>query len=179
MSVASSVQLPAQPTVGRTIWTPLGGNGYTSPHSMYEVEVILTNDASGGDTVMDILFDPRWETLCCRVEAAITSSLANEDYQFELNKGAIGALPPKVPMREQGEFDNNAETFENWAMWDLPPNMAAQQVGLFCTNIDTEVTTFRAWLYNFHNDASRRVPISILLASIPRGSSSSSIASHG
>jgi len=173
MSVTDTVQLPDQATNGSTIWVPLGGNGYTSPHSMFEVEINIDNDASGGDTRLFILTDPRWESIVHRCEIIVSSAQSSEEYAINLNISALAGFPPKIPMNQQGEMDLNSETSTNWTYWDLPPHIDAQQISCTLDNVDaTENTIFRAWVFNFHKDASQRVPLSVLLASIPRSGGS-------
>lgn len=176
MSVTSTVQLPQQPTTGSTIWVPLGGNGYTSPHSMFEVDVQLANDASGGDCRLFILTDPRWESIINRAELIVASQAAQAEFTFNLNISQIAGFPPKVPMNYQGEMDLSSLTGTGACSWDLPPHIDAQQISATLDNVDdTETSIIRAWIFNFHKDASQRVPLNVLLGSIPRAGSGSSV----
>lgn len=176
MSVFDTVQLPNQPTSGETIWVPLGGNGYTAPHSMFEVNIELNNDASGGDTRLKILMDPRWECIVHRCEAVVSSSAAQAEFTFNLNIDQLNGFPPKVPMNYQGEMDLSTLNGTSAAFWDLPPHIDAQQMQLVLDNVDaTEVSIFRCWVYNFKKDASQRTPLGLLLSSIPRSGAVSSV----
>ncbi len=176
MSVTATLQLPEQPASGSTIWVPLGGNGYTAPHSMFEVDLQLANDASGGDTRLFILTDPRWESIIHRVELVVASSAAQAEFTLNLNISAIAGFPPKVPMNLSGEMDFSTLTGTSAAWWDLPPHIDAQQISCTLDNVDaTETSIIRAWVYNFHKDASQRVPLGVLLSSIPRSGNASSV----
>lgn len=176
MSVTSTVQLPNQPAAGSTIWVPLGGNGYTAPHSMFEAEIQIANDAGGGDTRLFILTDPRWESIVHRAEIIVSSASGAERFAFNLNIAQITGFPPKIPMNYQGLMDLNDVTLVNHAFWDLPPHIDAQQISMTADNVDvTEVTFLRAFIYNFHKDASQRVPLNVLLESIPRAQGGSSV----
>jgi len=176
MSVTATIILPNQPAAGDVIYVPLGGDGWTSPMSLYEVNLQLANDASGGDTRLFVITDPRFEAVIHRAEVVVASQAAQAEFTFNLNISAVAGRSPKVPMNYQGEMDFSTLTGTGAAFWDLPPHIDAQQIATTTDNVDaTELTILRAWIYNFHRDASRRVPLSILLASIPRSGSGSSI----
>lgn len=146
---------------------------------MFEVDSELDSDASGGNSTLHILCDPRFESMVLRAEVEISSGVSQADYQMTLNISALPGLSPKIPMATQGELDNNQVVNINMATWDLPPHIDAQQVSCLQANVDaTETVNFRTWIFNFHKDASQRVPLAILMASLPRGSSQLSVASH-
>lgn len=167
MSVSVAVTLPAQPAVGSTFFVPLGGDGLTSPISMFEVAVNLDSDASGGTNVCTINFDNRFESVVVRAEMAIDSALAAVDYAIVLNQ----AQSNRVGVRTQGLTNFEALTGINHAAWDLPPIMNARNIRFETDNVDdTETAFYTCLVYNFDIDASRRMPLAILLASLPRAS---------
>lgn len=63
MAVLTQVQLPDQPSDGSVVYTPLGGNGFQAPHSMFDFSVQATGDASGGNVVLQLFMDPRFVSL--------------------------------------------------------------------------------------------------------------------
>ena len=143
---------------------------------MYEVNLQLANDASGGDTRLHIITDPRWEAIVHRAEVVVASQAAQAEFTFNLNIALVPGRPPKIPMNYQGEMDLSSITGTGSAGWDLPPHIDAQMISTTLDNVDaTEISILRAWIYNFHIDASQRVPLGILLSSIPRAGSGTSV----
>lgn len=167
MSVSSSLTLPAQPAIGSSFFVPLGGDGFTSPMSMFEVAITQDSDASGGTNVATVNFDTRFESVVVRAEIAVDSVTAAADYAMVLNQSQSN----RIGIRTQGQTDFNALVGINHAAWDLPPIMNAQNIRFEADNVDaTETAFFSCLVYNFNIDASRRMPLAILLASLPRAS---------
>lgn len=171
MTVAGEVTLPDQPPAGFTAIIVLGGNGWSAPKSMYEIEFEQDSDSSGGNSVIDIVFDPQYESLLTRVEAVQDSTAGVVEYMFELNFN----IAARIPAIAQGAMDRDATlTNTNHASWDPPPIMDATSIRTRLINVDDTETSFvRCWIYNFNKGASQVTPLPVLLASLPRGQNQS------
>lgn len=161
VSVGVTLTLPAQPTTGSVDYVPLGGDGWSSPQSMYLVDSKSTGDVSGGINTIDILRDQRFEQLIDFV--MIQTDGGAVTYRMDIFRRAqsrairIGA--------------SNAEASISSALWSPPAVIDPDSWRVTIPNVDTEILTFKSTIYNFRITASEHVPLAILLASIRRASS--------
>ncbi len=166
MSVATDVNIPSQPTTGSLELLPLGGNGEIAPRSMQLLRQDLAGDASGGQVTMSFLCDTRFENVITRLQLSASSAAAAVPYSF-----AADQRPDTTSMVAAGlTFLDTVQAVNN-AYWDLPPLFNMRGGSVITDNVDaTEVYTLRAWIWNFNIDASRRIPLNLLLSSLPRAS---------
>ncbi len=168
MSVNESLTLPNQPTVGSVEIRPLGGNGYTSPHSAYIVKIFsVTCDASGGQASLDLFLDPQFEGVFSVIGAVIASAAGSEQVRFDFFDRA-SAVAGVTKFEIQGTLSFDADTGSSCFL--TPPPMFDQaRLSVTTDNIDTETLRLSAIIYNFRRDAAQKTPLAVLLASLPRG----------
>lgn len=170
MSVSTTLTLPSQPGTGTLTFIPLGGNGFTSPRSAQLVTVELDSDASGGTNKITVITDPRWENMIVWMAMELDSSTAAVDFQFgQLPRGA----PLQAVMKHRGVTDFSALEGVDSAIWTPPsvPNISFFEV--LTDNVDaTETLALKAYILNFDINSTHTVPLHLLLANVPRISSS-------
>ncbi len=167
MAVASTVQLPAQPTTGLTETIPLGGNGFSAPHSIVAVELELANDASGGLSSLVINMDPRYTSLVSYITHTTTSAAAdphrcqiavfNTDCDLwadqpdtvVFNGSAVGAAKPPGMLLK--------------VVPGQTPRITATWV-----NVDTETNIVNCRIYQFDRQMIHTVPVWLAMQNLPR-----------
>lgn len=164
MSVAVTVSLPSADNTGILTYVPLGGDGYAAPQSLYEVGITLANDASGGTSIITLQTDPQYMSIITAVDSHHNSSLAAQNYVFALRTGVLSTLTSILRFGATSILVGSLDM----CGWSPPPLVRAVQVNVQSTNIDTESHILNAWIYNFRRDAAHKVPLNILLASLPR-----------
>jgi len=163
VSVSDTLVLPSQPTTGSVTIRPLGGNGYTSPQSYYLVDFRLDADGSGGTITLNVALDPQFQNVVSLAEASLIGAAASRVVRLDIFE-ATSALRFSV----QGTMLRNADTGTHM----LYAPAAVFDVGQFeavVDNVDTEEFRLKLLIYNFKRDAFNRVPLNVLLASLPRG----------
>ncbi len=166
MSVSDSVTLPAQPTTGSTQIIGLAGNGRVAPHSMQVAEITLASDASGGDCLLTINLDARYENIVTWCDAQQISAAAASPYQFDLD-----LRPDTVSIASNGTSSNDGGLVLagiNGASWNPPPLPNMRRIRLTMANVDTETTSLTIVVFNFEMDASKNIPLQTILSSLPR-----------
>lgn len=175
MSVTDSVTLPSQPTSGILVDTPLGGDGWTAPHSMHNVRIALASAAGGGTNTITIFTDPRWtcliESMMIRVDslAAATdfmmASVPNNGARQQVN-GSLAILTSLATVLPAAMWNPSAAFGTN----NNDPGVSGEPgfIQAVIENVDTETLQFHARIYNFQKMAREATPLPILLASIPR-----------
>jgi len=160
MAIAQDVNLTDQPAVGSNKWIPLGGDGFTSPQSLYFFDIANTGDASGGNVVIQVFRDQRFENIASfiQVQVAGAATLVRFDVSREDTGRAIHVGSTVID--EAGTFGA--------LLWAPPLIIDAQKWALTLVNTDTEVIRFKGLVYNFDVQASEKVPLSVLVASMPR-----------
>lgn len=174
MAVTATLQLPAQPTSGEVVISPLAGNGYTAPHSETRVRVNLSGAVGGGSALITVFWDPRWVSIISWCALAIDSlgadQLAQFDYTIAANLGMGCALDVKA---------SGLSGVDGIVTWCPPPQLSsvptigATQPNLRVAtgNVDGDVYQLFLVLLNFKKDVLQRVPMSRLVQSLPRGTS--------
>ncbi len=164
MSVSSSFSIPAQPTDGSLRLNPLGGDGYSAPQSMYVIDKFkVTDDASGGTATLDITMDPQFQAVLSLVSVNIGSPAADRDLRIDMYLRG-----DDDPFSVHGLVDWQADIGAD-LMFSPPPLFDLGQLVLVTDNVDTETLVLQAIILNFKRDAFQRVPLNVLLASLPRG----------
>lgn len=168
VAVNLTVLMPNQPASGQVKYVPLGGDGYSAPHSAYSCFLTLAMDASGGNSTINLQFDPRF--------TQIVSYMRNEVV------GVAADTAQRMFVRIDGDeiiSDTVFATF--WTgtalatrLWKPPgvigtstqvdtAYMTAQMV-----NTDGDTHNFTCRVYNFDKRARELTPLPVLLSSLPR-----------
>jgi hypothetical protein len=161
VSILQQVNLPAQPASGDVTFVPLGGNGWTSPKSMYYWSIDQTGDVSGGTATIDVGRDERFEMLI--------------DFMEVQNIG--GAVVFRLDIFRNLESralvvgTSTADATISTALWSPPAIIDPFEWRMSIPNVDGIVSRFKGVVYNFNIRASEVVPLSTLLASVRRSSS--------
>jgi len=93
MAVSDSVQLPEQPTSGFTRTQPLGGNGWSDPHSRTTCRITLASAAGGGTNILIIRLDPRYTQLVAFVNVSVAGATVDPSPgRVELDCGGGGTV---------------------------------------------------------------------------------------
>ncbi len=168
MSVTSTVNLPAVGGTGsHTDYIPLAGDGYSSPHSLYEVGVSLAGDAGGGSSTITLGFDPQYMSVLFLVDSHHNLSAAAHEFTFVLRTGdTVGDPTSVVRFSTVSILDPNVTL--DMAGWSPPPLVRGLRTEVVTDNVDGDNHVLNAWVYNFRKDAHLRVPLGVLLSSLPR-----------
>ncbi len=167
MSVVLEVTLPAQPASGTVEFLPLGGDGRTAPHSMFLVDIQGTGDATGNHLRLTINRDQRFEQLCSYMMLQ-NGSAAAVDYRMQvLTAGAARQI--NVGATKHATIDVTFTVAS--IIWAPPAYMLGDQWQMATANVDTIVSRLKVLLYNFDIQASKKTPLPLLLASLPRSPS--------
>ncbi len=168
MSVTEVVQLPGQPTLGSSVWVPLGGDGVTAPLGYFDVDARLVGDASGGTASISIDFDPRYTNLCAWANAKVIADTAAGDFALHLTPDAVTNGVTVV-----GTFPGVAEALfatNSCYLWYPPPIFYAGdgRVRLFTDNVDaTETYSLTACIFMYARDVRNRMNMTWLHQLIP------------
>ncbi len=157
MSVSSILQLKDQPANGTAEYIPLGGDGWTSPQSVWMIDSEVTGDATGGTNTISVVRDERFSNICpfMMIQTDGGSVLA----LFRLFVGS--------PVRAAHVGPTIASATESFLMWIPPLVMASRSWSVQVPNVDTEVIKFKLNIYNYRIRAPEEVPLDKLLASMP------------
>jgi len=160
MAIDLQVNLTDQPPSGSNKWVPLGGDGWTSPQSLYFFNINSTGDATGGNHVIQVFRDERFENIASflLVQAIAAATIVRMDVSRE-GTGRATHIGTTV-------VDEAGTT--GVLSWSPPLIIDAEKWALTLVNTDTEVIAFKGLVYNFNIRASERVPLSVLVASLPR-----------
>ncbi len=170
MAVTQTTQLPEQPAGGSSRLIPLTGDGFTFPRSMYEVQALLAGDASAGNSDIQIDFDQRYTTLVVHVELVILGAAASQDYLLNLAMRLSSITAQVVGQTIQ----NSVSTLTpGIAWWDPPPLVPVESIQSTVANVNGDTTLLKVWSYNFDINALNTIPLSLMLAGLPRTALSS------
>lgn len=163
MSVLTELTIPVTPAGGNVVYSPLGGDGFNAPISCYLVNgVSVSGDASGGTAQVKITMDDRYQSLIATVDAKVTSQASAA--QTRITIATEG--PWSLGVTKLSTLDPLGTGHVNWSP---PPIFDALTLNALWDNIDaTEDYKLTAIIYNFNKRASELVPLSVLLASLPR-----------
>lgn len=167
MAVATTMSLPDQPAVGLVTYVPLGGDGWTAPHSVFEVSMASEGAAGGGDNVATVNFDPRWQSVVTYMRATNDSASGTIEMFMELlqdhSQPQLSAFANTVPIL--GFKTVNLMT------WCPPPIPGMRRARCTVPNVDGDDLLFQFYLYNFNINVLQKVPLNLILASLPRADS--------
>ncbi len=167
MAVAVTVTLPAQPASGSNEYIPLGGDGWTAPHSVAEFSVGSAGAAGGGNNVITVNFDPRFQSIVSYLRLSNSSASGG----IEMDMRLLPSLPRSTPQL-QG-FANavpvNGLLTTNNVTWSPPPIPGLGRIIATTTNVDGDTLSLMGYIYQFQITVLQRVPLNLILASLPRG----------
>jgi len=166
VSVTETLVLPAQPTTGSTVIRPLGGDGYLAPQSYYLVDMRLDSDASGGTNVLRVDLDPQFQNVVGLMQASMIGGLADRITRLDIFEASRIETGPRFSC--QANMVRNSDVGTN-LMYAPPPVFDVGRCEAAVDNVDAEEFRLNMVIYNFRRDAFTRVPLNILLASLPRG----------
>lgn len=175
-SVTSAVQLPEQPTSGFTRTQPLGGNGWSDPHSRTTCRIALASDAGGGTNIVIIRLDPRYTQLVAFCNISVSAAVADPitgRIELDCGGGEQWFQSLSMPLADTGATGD-----ENNALW-TPPNILCSadpntdntqppRVRVIIPNVTAEALSLMIVCYNFDKRAREIAPIGYLMSSIPR-----------
>ncbi len=167
MAVASTVQLPQQPTVGLVETWPLGGDGFAAPHSFVAVEIELANDASAGLSSIAINMDPRYTSLVSFITHTTVSAAADPHrcqlVVFNTNCDLAADQP------DTNVFNGVASgTYKPPGMLLKVTPGSTPRIAATWINVDTETNTVNARIYQFNREMIHRVPVWLAMQNLPR-----------
>ncbi len=179
MSVQVALQLPDQPASGAAVLQPLGGNGFTAPHSVTRVRVLSVSDASGGSNNIFVRFDPRYSCLL----ASLTLHTDSGAVAIATNVSLTDQFEARTQIRKSVDLiPVSGLSSTNVLTWTPEPIIMVADANVLATqppviratigNNDTETLTMFVSIYNFDRRARELVPLNILYAVLPRGVSS-------
>ncbi len=163
MAIDLDVNITDQPPTGTIVYRPLGGNGFTSPKSMYLFDIASTGDATGGDNTVTVFRDERFENIASFLQVQTNGGAIQILLNVSTHNVGRGIhIGPTVPI--------TGDTFSALS-WTPPLLIDSQKWALQTPNVDTQALRFKGIVYNFNIFASEKTPLSLLLASMPRSPS--------
>ena len=173
LSVSETVSLPTQPSLGALELFPLGGDGFSSPSSVYAGRAQLASDASGGTNQIRINMDDRYTQVLSYLSIGVTAGAADIDARMELNVTGDELIRINITTTFR---QLSGLTASNQALW-IPPPVALTRIGdnlpsfrCIVDNTDGETLNVGIRLYNFDREARHRVPLHILFGFLARSS---------
>ncbi len=172
MSVAEEIRLPAQPTSGGVDYLPLGGDGFTAPHSMYTVRNMnIVGDASGGQLQAKVTQDRRFSAICTLMSIGVVGPAAAVVFRAEI------AHAPQQNSRQVFQIGGTGVFTElpsalSQALWSPSPILDLAHIQVKADNSGVGVDLLlNALIYNFDIRVAEKVPLNVILASLPRSGS--------
>ncbi len=142
---------------------PLGGDGFVSPHSVYYLNSIRgEGDASGGTNEVLVRLDTRYQCICTNLRTLNTGAAATVEVRMTISAGQSLALSHNS-IGLWTDVDDVSR-----GSWAPPLIFDATHISLKTANVDGDDLLLTALVYCFNKEASQRVPLAQLLASIPR-----------
>lgn len=152
MSLLSTTQLPAQPTVGTTVWVPLGGDGVTAPLGYYDVQSRLVGDAGGGSASIQVIFDTRYTNLMSFANIGVQADTAATEFSLDFQKSSAALTSIQIngtmPFTLEASFTQNSSY-----MWYPPPVFFAGDGQVLFRTVNEDATetyslTLQVFAYN-------------------------------
>jgi len=165
VSVSTTVNLPNQPTLGLVSYQGLSGDGFVAPHSYFQANINLLGDASGGHQVVTLVMDPRFESVIVFANIVNLAATAAGTYDMTIGFNDVTGFQ----IETSGDMNLVAIRARANKIWSPPPVVGAARIVAFVTNEGVGVDmNFYVLIYNFDIQASKKVPINIMLSSLPR-----------
>lgn len=178
MAVSEVVALPNIPASGGLTYTPLGGDGFAGPHSVYRGFVTGVGDASGGLISVQIRFDPRYTQLVLQLSAELQGITADANVDMQISDDVNG----QQSVRRIAPYAPLAGTATDAKVnWNPPPYLVSAGIGadsdrprILVRSLNAGVGTdlvVRFHIYNFDKRAREIVPVEILSRALIRAES--------
>ncbi len=162
MSVAETLDLPAQPVTGKVIHGPMGGNGMTSPLARYEIDAQLVMDASGGTWRISVNMDPQYLNVVSVMQ--LEQDIASDTTAFAMD---IKLRASDFIFRVGGDL-LQLNTGSASRMWTPPPMIDPVTIDFRLNNIDGDTGRLTATVYLFKKGAQHVVPIEKIMQCLVR-----------
>lgn len=169
MAVSEEITLPAQGSNAQNHYSVLGGDGWTSPQSVHEVAMSLPGAAGGGNSTITVNFDPRFQGIMTYVLARNDGASTAIEILLTLGPGAPRSVPQAQAFFNQIPLNSLATS--NVATWCPPPLPHFRKITSLMVNTDGDTHKLFFYLYNFNIRVLEKVPLAIILASLPRADS--------
>lgn len=165
MAVVSDMQLPDQPATGSAVWVPLGGDGWVAPVAAFSVLNQVVMDASGTTATAIVRFDPRFESICVLAQSLVTGFSSSVENELSLIQ-----KEPATGHRAQAFGDGifmNTLSDHSLFSWSPPLLIGQDRIQCVVVNTDGDTLNFRVQVYMFNIRVFEKVPLNVILASIP------------
>jgi len=167
LSISETVVLPDQPAAGSVEYVGLGGNGYLAPHSMYLIDQQITGDVTGGDVLFRISRDERFEHLIMTMMVQGDGSTVDLPFRMEIFRGQQSFLIQSGLIVATTVLNGTGSN----RVWSPSPLIGPTFWRLRVDNTLGKIVKFKSVIYNFRIDASKLVPLNLLLQNLPRAAS--------
>lgn len=182
VSVASTVQLPDQPTAGVVQTIGLGGDGYTAPSNLVRVVLSLASDGTGDTNTITIRFDSVYLSLVQFATVSVLAPTTDTPATLSISPEPKGATTNLTNANVAANFTIPIVDFGGSALsrviWTPPPVLVVADPSSTATdspvieavipNVNGETQIVAAWIYQFDKRAAEVTPLPVLLASVPR-----------
>lgn len=167
MAVAVTVTLPAQPLAGDgVLFSPLGGDGRSSPIGVYDIGIQIVGDAGGGNAVCTVNMDPRYTSMIAYAAPFAAADAAAGEFAIQIvdnvlftpNLRVVGTLPGVT----EGFVSRNS-TY----LWYPPPIWLNGNGSLITTQVNVDATEtygLTCAIYVFDRNVRQLTPLSWLNA---------------
>lgn len=150
----------------------LGGDGWTSPLSCYDVQLQETGDATGGNMTLVIYPDPQWLTVVGIVSAG-NDAATDKPMRLAVIAPVLSLYQVVTPIK--------AAIAGGAAMWyppglvleTIPGRSSKPYVAMTYPNTNGELGQLRVRYFNFQKRAKELVPLEQLFQVLGRSSSTS------
>jgi len=166
LTVSVSDALPGQPTVGSSVYRPLGGDGFTAPLAQYSVLQQLTGDATGARSNVTLGLDDRWMSIVSLLEIHLTGGGSVREGIMEVRADRPSSGVHRARGFGQMIFLSTLSS-EGLLSWNPPIVLDALSIFYTTVNVDTAIMNCRAQIYCFQKRALEEVPLNVILASLP------------
>ncbi len=168
MAVAVETTLPEQPAIGINAYQPLGGDGWSSPHSVAEFSMSSAGSASGGNNVITLNFDPRFTSVVSYVR--LSNSSASTALEMNLTMFPTGRSQPQVQAFANAVPVIGLSTI-NLFTWCPPPLPHMGRLVATTTNTNGDTLSMMGYIYQFQVNVLQYIPLNVILAALPRADS--------
>lgn len=174
MTVQVEFQLPAQATVGKTRLQPLGGDGFVSPMSQYQINAFSDGDGTGGVNRIYCRMDPRYVQLVTTVVAELRDATGDQPVSFQLKDEYGIDFGVNAQLLD---VDRPASSYAYRCTWSPQPLAIAAGAGdvteapflvIAVPNITGTTLVLSATIYNFDRQAREKVPLELLYQTFTR-----------
>ncbi len=168
MAVAVALTLPDQPVIGENIFTGLAGDGWTAPQSVFEFAISSAGDASGDENTITMTFDPRFTGIMTYVR--LSNSSASSAIEMKMQLLPLDRATPQLECFVNAVPVNGIDN-QNTVTWSPPPVPTMRRLVAVTANVNGDTLSLMGYLYNFNINVLNKVPLNLILASLPRGDS--------